>query len=843
MRRREFLLSPAALAATTPPRFSDVTAAVFGGTASFRDQLSKGIPYWRARMDVACGIDVYGSQGIAVGDIDNDGRDEVYVCQPGGLPNRLYRFRPDGTAEDITARSGAGILDDTSSALFLDARNRGVQDLVVLRSGGPLLFRGNGDGTFSLDRGAFRFARDPQGSFTGMAAADYDSDGFVDLYLCSYIYFQSAEQYRYPAPYHDARNGPPNFLFRNRDGVFDDVTGDSGIDENNNRYSFAAGWCDYDRDGRQELYVANDFGRNNLYKFDGAKFRDIAAEAGVEDIGPGMSAAWFDAHGAGRFDLYVANMWTPIGQRVVHEAKLEPADAYRRHAKGNSLYRNLGNGKFAETGQAEMGRWAWSADACDFDYDGSPEIYIACGMITGDRPADAMQFFWENVVAKTGKAYEEGWNTINQRIREGDSWAGHEPNVFYTLDRGRATDRSPESGIDFADDSRAFAFTDFDGDGVVDLILKSRMGPQIRVLRNERGVDRDAVGIRLQGTKSNRDAIGAIVECGGQVKQVTAGSGYLSQHSKALYFAGAASEAAVHWPSGLRQRIDGLEKGFVFTIDEGGETRRRPFAKRPPLRAANTAGDNSTDAASFRLIEPVPAASRPILGRYLRDLRRELPDSAIWHTDDSGLLTDIQIGPRIAASATPFAGEYITPPARNLLKLATAFYLHKDLRGALVYSYAAAKRTPENAAPWRAIGGIHLELKQPDLASPALERAFALNPSADFADETALRFAEIARPDDAKKWFQRAIEVDRKHASAINNLGVLYGEQGLWNDAAGAFEYGLSVAPDDDRLYLNLGRAYLRQGQRDKAKLAMQRWLERKPASAAARRALDELMR
>lgn len=836
-------MSPAALAAAPGPRFSDVTTAVFGGTASFRDQLSKGVPYWRARMDVACGIDVYGSQGIAVGDIDNDGRDEVYVCQPGGLPNRLYRFRADGTAEDLTERSGTGILDDTSSALFFDSRNRGIQDLVVLRSGGPLLFRGHGDGIFSLDRDAFQFAREPQGSFTGMAAADYDADGFVDLYLCSYIYFQSADQYRYPRPYYDAQNGPPNFLFRNLGGRFLDVTQQSGIDENNNRYSFAAAWCDYDRDGRQELYVANDFGRNNLYKFDGERFHDIAAEAGVEDIGPGMSAAWFDAHGEGRFDLYVANMWTPIGQRVVKEAKLEPADAYRRHAKGNTLYRNLGDGKFAETGQAEMGRWAWSADACDFDYDGSPEICIACGMITGDRPADAMQFFWENVVAKTGKDYEEGWNTINQRIREGDSWAGHEPNVFYTLNRGKSEDHSAESGIAFADDSRAFAFTDFDGDGVIDLIVKNRLGPQIRALRNERGVGRNAIGIRLRGTESNRDAIGAVVKLGGQVKQVSGGSGYLSQHSKSLFFGGQGSEAVVQWPSGLRQRVTGLEPGFLFTIVEGGDVKRQPFAKRPPLSAARTMGDNSTDAASFRLIDPVPMASLPLLGRYLRDLRRELPDGTRWGQEHDGLLSYVQIGPHPAVSATPFPGEYITPPARNLLKLATAFYLHKDLKGALIYSYAASKRTPDNPAVWRAIGGIHLELKQPDLAIPALERAFALNPVADFADHTGLQLAELGRPAEAKKWFQRAIELDRKHTSAINNLGVLYGEQGQWDDAAGAFEYGLSIAPDDDRLYLNLGRVYLRQGQREKAKGLMERWLDLKPGHPAAKRALEELLR
>ena len=185
------------------------------------------------------------------------------------------------------------------------------------------------------------------------------------------------------------------------------------------------------------------------------------------------------------FDLYVANMYTEDRAEDRSRKKLEPAEAYRRHSKGNSLYRNLGNGKFEETRQAEMGRWAWSADACDFDNDGSPEIYVACGMITGDRSNDLQEFFWDRVVSQTGRAYEEGWNTINQRIREGDSWNGHEPNVFYALRRGGYVDESAASGLAFADDSRAFAFTDFDGDGNVDILLKSRLAPQVRALRNE----------------------------------------------------------------------------------------------------------------------------------------------------------------------------------------------------------------------------------------------------------------------------------------------------------------------------------------------------------------------
>ena len=281
------------------PYFRDVTASVFRHCSSFPEQLARGIPYWRSRLDPATGIDIYGSNGIAVGDIDGDGADEIYVCQPGGLPNRLYRFENGYHLVDITDHWKVGLLDDTSCALFLDLRNTGRQDLVVLRSGGPALFL-NEDGTFGLKDDAFRFATPPAGGFTGMAAADFDRDGKLDLYLCCYVYFQSEAQFTYASPYYDAQNGPPNFLFRNQlkadgSGWFQDCTAESGMGQNNNRFSFAPAWCDFNEDGWPDLYVANDFGRKNLYVNTKGHFEDLAREAGVEDIGPGMSASWFDS--------------------------------------------------------------------------------------------------------------------------------------------------------------------------------------------------------------------------------------------------------------------------------------------------------------------------------------------------------------------------------------------------------------------------------------------------------------------------------------------------------------------------------------------------------------------
>ena len=181
--------------------------------------------------------------------------------------------------------------------------------------------------------------------------------------------------------------------------IFEDVTEETGINHNNNRYSFAPAWCDFDGDGWPDLYVANDFGKSNLYRNRNGKFRDEAAEAGVENIGPGMSAAWFDYDGDGRPDLYVSNMWTEAGQRVVNDPAFVPGRelkaAYHGHTKGNSLYRNLGDGRFEETdGQqgVAMGRWAWCADGLDFDNDGTPEIFITTGMLTNCLGEGRQQF-------------------------------------------------------------------------------------------------------------------------------------------------------------------------------------------------------------------------------------------------------------------------------------------------------------------------------------------------------------------------------------------------------------------------------------------------------------------
>ena len=616
--------------------FVEITAQAFGNNASYRKQLLPGTDYWRTVLDAASGIDIYGNVGIASGDIDNDGFDDLYVCQPSGLPNRLYRNRGDGTFEDITEAAGVGVLDSTACALFADVDNDGHQDLLVVRAKGPLLFLNQGNGTFRLKPDAFQFAEEPQGTFTGAAFGDYDRDGWLDVYFCLYSYYQGLNRYRYPTPYYDAQNGPPNFLFHNnRDGTFIDVTARAGLNQNNNRYSFDCHWADYDNDGWPDLYVVNDFGRKNLYhnNRDGT-FADVAEETGVVDIGPGMSACWFDYDNDGWLDLYVSNMWEAPGLRVTMQeafSKQMPPEIqalYRRHAKGNSLFRNLKDGHFEDrsalAGVEESG-WSWSNYPWDFDHDGYQDLYIANGLISGPSKLDLEGFLWREVVALSfpagpSRRYQRAWDAINELVRSDGTWAGYQRNVFYLNNRdGTFASCAGALGLDFPDDSRAFALADYDHDGRLEVFLKNRTGPQLRLLRCELKDLGNSIAFRLRGTKSNRDAIGTVIsietELGRQTRHLQAGTGFCSQHSKEIFFGlgktSGSIDARIRWPSGLVQEFHSLPVNHRVEITEGSEQwRAEPFRARrtqPNLRPEAQRNSPLPTVCETWLLDPVTA--------------------------------------------------------------------------------------------------------------------------------------------------------------------------------------------------------------------------------------------
>src|SRR6202030_501938 len=177
---------------------------------------------------------------------------------------------------------------------------------------------------------------------------------------------------------------------------------------------------------------------------------------------------------------------------------------------------------------------------------------------------------WRQVVAnspvKAGPShdYEQGWSAINELIRSDHTWSGFERNVFYANNRdGTFSDISGAIGLDFLEDGRAFALADFNHDGRLEVFLKNRNGPQLRILQNVIEDLPPSIAFRLRGTKSNRDAIGAVItvetEKGRQTRTLQAGSGFLSQHSKEVFFglgeAKGSVRASIRWPSGLVQEI------------------------------------------------------------------------------------------------------------------------------------------------------------------------------------------------------------------------------------------------------------------------------------------------
>ena len=624
-----------AQARASSPIYVDVTTAALGNNPSYAAQILHGTDYWRTVLDGACGIDVYGHNGVSAADIDNDGFDDLYICQTAGIPNRLLRNRGDGTFEDITDASGLGVLENTVCAVFADFNNDGNQDAILVLASGPLLFLNQGGGKFRQQPEAFRFASSPQGTFTGAAVADYDRDGWLDIYFCLYSYYQGTGQYKYPSPYHDAQNGPPNFLMRNnRDGSFRDVTEETGLSKNNTRYSFCCGWGDYNNDGWPDLYVVNDFGRKNLYRNNGnGIFTDVAAELGVEDIGAGMSVSWFDQNNDAAQDVYVANMWTAAGLRVsmldMFKKGSEPNTRaqYQKHAMGNSLLVNRLQ-KFEDITSSSgngIGRWAWSSDAFDFDHDGFQDLYIANGFVSGPSRYDLNSFFWRQVVANSpdeqvsNKDYEQGWNAINELIRSDGTWSGYERNILYANNRdGTFSDVSAVAGLDFLEDGRSFALADFDHDGRLEIALKSRNAPQLRLLKNVVEGLPPSISLRLQGTKSNRDAIGAsiTVEVGRlkQSRMLQAGSAFLSQHSKDVLF-GLGREkgpvhAEIHWPSGLVQELRNLPINHRIWVKEGAEPFRtepfKPGRRQNPFPKVVQTGEPLPDKVETWLLVPVP---------------------------------------------------------------------------------------------------------------------------------------------------------------------------------------------------------------------------------------------
>jgi hypothetical protein len=577
VRQRLFQAGPPSPARDHPPGFRAVTG---DAGITFRMNFLPGEQGQNFKInlyDHGC--------GVAVGDYDGDGRDDIYFCNQLGA-NALYHNNGDGTFTDVTAKAGVGLGDRVCvAATFADTLNSGRQDLYVTSTrGGNVLFRNQGDDTFkdvTKEAGLVHVGHSQTAAFF-----DYDNDGFLDLLVTNTAQWTEempdASQRYYPgaSDLYSLAKSPKeyNVLYHNNgDGTFTDVTEKSGLK--------GRGWggdvavFDYDEDGRPDVLITNMFGASQLYHNNGdGTFTDVTGQALGRTSWGAIGSKAFDFDNDGRLDLLIvdmhSDMWVPFDTNADFE-RMVKRTAGRKFATvtgplydldpgrkaqveqqfvdmfhilpedvvfGNTLFKNLGNGKFEEcsdrTGLETF--WPWGIVTGDFDNDGHEDVFLPSGM-------GFPWFYWPSALMM---------NNGNATFGDRAEAEGIEPppGGHYLPDR--------ISGQPAARSSRCAATADFTGDGRLDIIT-SNFNDAPYLFKNQ-FPRRHHVEFRLRGTRSNRDAVGAVVKLyigkEVQVRQVQAAGGYLSQSSKTLHFGlgerAGIDRAEIRWPSGTQQTIE-----------------------------------------------------------------------------------------------------------------------------------------------------------------------------------------------------------------------------------------------------------------------------------------------
>lgn len=577
--------------------FKDITRQVLRRDENSEHQLSYGLDDWAEWIP---GLDISGNHGVAVGDANGDGLEDIYVCQPHGLPNLLLSQNQDGTATDIGTASRTNLNDDSRAALFVDLDNDDDEDLIVTTRQELMLFSNNGRGIFQLEKRLLSgFGGD------SISAADYDQDGDVDIFVCKYRSMErDANLFARPNSFHDASNGGRNILLRNDEGwAFHDATESVGLDVDNFRFTRCALWSDFDKDGDQDLYVVNEFGADELMENRSGQFFRVPRSFIGGGEASNRSASLGDFNGDGVLDFFLAGNFLSEAEYFLDaEAESSAAGTGLLTATTNPSIALFGNDD--SSGAFSPYRFprpifhsknVYGSVAIDINNDGFDDVITTNGMYTrGQSLSDSsrleLQMLKQTVSSEgqsgDGSRGQTSWanlvfNTVAGRIRSGESFAGRERNAcFLSIGKKGFANFAQASGANFPDDARAIASVDWDQDGDLDAVMTTRNGPQLRILGNQIESKNQHVQFLLKGTDSNRSAIGARVEIDfstgdKKTKMVAAGSGILSQSSKVLHFGvptGAqVNQVAVFWPSGTVQRFDKVALQKRHLVIEGEE--------------------------------------------------------------------------------------------------------------------------------------------------------------------------------------------------------------------------------------------------------------------------------
>ncbi|MEM9293316.1 MAG: CRTAC1 family protein [Acidobacteriota bacterium] len=501
--------------------------------------------------------------GVAAADYDGDGDVDFYALT--GAPGQLNGLlRNDGPGADgqvrfvnVAAESGAGDLNEHGSAsmdaIFADFDNDGDQDLFVAQYGRNRLLFNEGGHFKEVTEGS---GLDEIANSAGVVALDYDGDGLLDLMVGNY--FAPVDLWNIPGPkilqtnFQTARNGGANHLYRNLgDGRFQEEAEEQGLDDEG--WGLALGAGDLDNDGDQDLYLANDFGYDRVYRNDGGRFTDISEEAiGGDDTDAGMNVDIGDFDNDGNLDVYVANITN----------KMMP--------QGNMLWQNLGDMVFTNmarfTNSADGG-WGWGAKFLDFDHDGDQDIFTVNGYVS-DGEVDL--FKGAGQLNKGDVSDIRGWPDMR-----GLSLSGYEASRLFVNNSGDFEESAESAGVADVTDGRGIALGDIDLDGDLDMYV-SNVNQPAHLYRNDAGSPRSWIQVELRGRYGNRDAIGTrlTVEAGGlvQIREVDGGNGFSGQSSRVLHVGLGGAETVesltLRWPNGTEQRIENLPAFTHWVFEE-----------------------------------------------------------------------------------------------------------------------------------------------------------------------------------------------------------------------------------------------------------------------------------
>ncbi len=496
---------------------------------------------------------------VSVVDFDRDGWQDLYVTNSAvGSRNALYRNARDGTFEDVADRLGVADVNRPGTgvsmgAIWGDYDNDGYEDLFLYKWGRPELF--HNDAGLGFTRVGDRAGLPDWLNANTAVWFDFERDGWLDLFVGGYYpaeldLWNLAHTRIMPESFEYAQNGGRNYLFRNRaDGTFAEIGETVGL--TSRRWTLAAATADVNRDGDPDLFVANDFGINELYLNErGRRFEEIGRPASVgRTPKSGMNAAFGDVLNRGEWTLYVTNisepgvlihgndLWVPVG-----DSGAAPS------------FRNL-----AGAMGVELAGFAFGAQFGDLNNDGWLDLFVTNGFITGET----RESYWYDYSLITGGHSNIIADAGNWPALRGRSLSGHqEDHVWLNDGTGRFHDVTRAVGAVNPYDGRAVAVADLWNRGVLDVVVAYQRGPLL-VYRNTVAPDRRWVAFALVGTRSNRSAIGAeirLYRAGFQhVQQIDGGSGFAAQSQRRAHFGlGTVSRVdsvVVRWPSGVVQTI------------------------------------------------------------------------------------------------------------------------------------------------------------------------------------------------------------------------------------------------------------------------------------------------